>query len=233
VLCRAQRAEYEGADAQMVEESGRLPALDKVSEEEADGGKPPAEVCCMEVERDCGFGCRKLGLQEHAKDASDDGQSNEAKLCPEGAALAEDGELKAPLLDDEVEDPVQSLAEPPASGSSLVCDCVVLHGDKVVESVENVLLSGDDSLDDECKARDDGEGELTDIDEAESEILVCGLPVALEHGTAEKEHEALAEHEQNSDDGQTTAVDDVLGDVIANHHNGRNRHPVGNVREYS
>jgi len=226
-------AKHEGADAEMVEKDGGLPALNKVGEEETDGRNPPAEVCCVEVEHDAGLWCGKSGLQEHANQAAHDTNGGKAKLEEEGLVLAEDGELGTALLDDEVENPVDSFTEPPAGSSSLVSHSILLNIDVVKEGVENVLLDGDDSLDDEGQGGDNREGVLGDVDEAEGKILILGLPITLEHSTTKKEEKRLGEDEKDGDDCEAAAVNDTLGHHVSTHHDRRDNHPIRNMTEYA
>jgi len=184
-------AKDEGANAEVVEENGRLPALDKVREEEADGRGPPAEVCHVEVEENAGLRGRKLGRGEHANEATDDGKKGKGELDVERAVATKDRKLHALLLNDEVEDPVEGLSKPPAGSSSLVSEGVLLNLDVAEESVENVILHGHDGLDDESKNANNREGILADIDETKDEVLIRGLPVTLEHGTTEEEQKRL------------------------------------------
>jgi len=125
----------------------------------------------MEVERYFGLGCRECGLKELTANAGRNTESNTKELCVERAVSAEERELSAAELDNEVEDPVKSFTEPPAKSCSFVSNSVLFNFDIAVESVEHVLLDRDDSLDDESKSTDDGERILAHVDKAQWEVL--------------------------------------------------------------
>jgi len=137
----------------------------------------------------------------------------------------EDLKLGAAQLDDEVEKPVKCFSHPPASGGSFVGDGIVSNFDIVEEGVYDIVLDGDDSLDNESKRGYDGERVLGDVDESQSKVSVVLLPIALEHSPTEEEQKRLAEDEGDSDDGEAAAVNDTFRKLEATHHDRRNRHP--------
>ena len=126
----------------------------------------------MEIERYFGLGCRECGLKELTTDTGSNSDGNTKELCVERTVSTEDRELSAAVLDNEVEEPVKSFTEPPASCCSFVSNSVLFNFDITVESVEYVLLDRNNSLNDESKSTDDGERILAHVDKAQREILI-------------------------------------------------------------
>jgi len=165
-LVGAERTENEGANAEVVENDRRLPALDEVAHEEGGRRNPPAQVLDVEDEHGFLISGVKGSLRNQGYEAANDGDADKDELCLEGLVATQDGKLGTALLDDEVEDPVESFADPPTNGGAFVKISILCSLDVAEESVENVVLDGDDSQYNEGHNRDNGDDVLKPIQNA-------------------------------------------------------------------